>query len=319
MSFRNHVAASRLQHAVDAELTLPVPAAATALAAALADHGGGSVAAVLFYGSVLRTGDLDGILDFYVLTSSLRGWHRHGGLALATRLLPPTVEYWELPWQGGTVRAKVAVLRTDQFARAVRAGAIDTTIWARFCQPVRLLYARDQESRQRVTALIAAAVTTAAGWAARLGPPEGTDAPGFWDALFRHTYAAELRVEKGDRAVSIVDHARDRYAALLTPAWTAGGLAWEQGADGPLVPRLTPAARARARRAWAVRRRLGKLLNMARLVKAAFTFTGGVDYILWKIERHSGVRPEMTPWQRRHPVLSAPLMLWRLWRRGAVR
>ncbi len=39
---------------------------------------------------------------------------------------------------------------------------------------------------------------------------------------------------------------------------------------------------------WPYRRFTGKLWSVARLLKAAFTFTGGADYIAWKIERHSG-------------------------------
>ena len=56
-----------------------------------------------------------------------------------------------------------------------------------------------------------------------------------------------------------------------------------------------------------------------RLVKAAFTFDGGPDYLVSKIARHTGVTIELTGWQRRHPVLAAPILLWRLRRDGAVR
>lgn len=68
-----------------------------------------------------------------------------------------------------------------------------------------------------------------------------------------------------------------------------------------------------------VRRLLGKTLNVARLIKAAFTFAGGVDYLLWKVERHSGVRIEPTPFLRRHPLLGIWGVAWRLWRRGGFR
>jgi hypothetical protein len=40
---------------------------------------------------------------------------------------------------------------------------------------------------------------------------------------------------------------------------------------------------------------------------------------LWKIERHSGVRLPVSPWQRRHPLLASPVFLWRLYRVGAIR
>ena len=47
--------------------------------------------------------------------------------------------------------------------------------------------------------------------------------------------------------------------------------------------------------------------------------SGGADYIVWKIERHSGEKIVLSPWQRRHPLLAAPLLLPRLLRRGAIR
>ena len=49
------------------------------------------------------------------------------------------------------------------------------------------------------------------------------------------------------------------------------------------------------RRRWRRRRLAGKLLNLLRLVKGAFTFEGALDYVLWKVERHSGVRVAVSP------------------------
>ena len=46
------------------DLATPVPEAVQAFAQALAAEQ--DTAAVLFYGSILRTGDLDGVLDFIV-------------------------------------------------------------------------------------------------------------------------------------------------------------------------------------------------------------------------------------------------------------
>jgi hypothetical protein len=73
-----------------------------------------------------------------------------------------------------------------------------------------------------------------------------------------------------------------------------------------------------AQRAWASRRRRGKLLSVLRLLKAAFTFAAGADYLAWKISRHSGVEVKLKPWQRRHPILGALVLLPALLRKGAV-
>jgi hypothetical protein len=49
------------------------------------------------------------------------------------------------------------------------------------------------------------------------------------------------------------------------------------------------------------------------------TFDNAVDYVAWKIERHSGYRIEPTPFQRRHPLLAAPALYLKLRARGVLR
>lgn len=315
---RPETASLPLQAAIHDELAVALPAPVTALAAHLAGLGGEPPLAVLFYGSNLRSGDLDGVIDFYLLVDSLSGWYRgHRLTALANGVLPPNVAYLEWPHGGRVLRTKFALLSLAQFERGVSGEGVDTTLWARFAQPAALAWTRDAASREAAGRAVAGAVATAARWAARLGP-EQAPAAAFWDALFARTYAAELRVETAQRAGSIVRHAEARFAALLPLAWQAAGLSYEVR-GGELRPRLSAAQRRRAERDWAWRARLGKPLNLLRLVKAAWTFEGGADYLAWKVERHSGVRVELSDWQRRHPVLSAPRILWQLRRRGAIR
>lgn len=306
----------RLTALLAEELDRPTLGEARAVANAILARHGRSVAAVLFYGSSLRTGDADGILDFYVLTDSLRAYHRQFWPALFNAVVPPTVSYLEVPYASGVVRSKVAVMEIAAFGRAVQGRGIDTTIWARFCQPAALLHARDTASRTAVIDAVATAVVTAASWAVRLGPDRASPAD-YWTALFRHTYRAELRAESGKRADLIHGWAPERYHRLLGPALGTAGIPTEVEPDGRL--RALVHDRARARRAWERRRRVGKLLNVLRLAKAAFTFKNGVDYILWKLERHAGQPVRISDWQRRHPVLTAPALLWRLYREGIIR
>jgi hypothetical protein len=56
-----------------------------------------------------------------------------------------------------------------------------------------------------------------------------------------------------------------------------------------------------------------------RLVKSAFTFEDGAAYLAWKIRRHSGVSFELTPWQRRHPILASTTLFWKIYRAGGFR
>jgi hypothetical protein len=83
--------------------------------------------------------------------------------------------------------------------------------------------------------------------------------------------------------------------------------------------RIPKRLRMKSRLDWFVRRMQGKLLSVLRLLKGLLTFRGGVDYILWKIERHSGERVEVPPHLERYPLIATCVIFWRLYRRGAYR
>jgi hypothetical protein len=304
---------------IDAELVRPPESVVAMLAASLAHTGNRPALAVLFYGSALRNGELrDGILDFYVIVEDLADWHRSEGVRRANEVLPPNVEYHEMPTPEGTLRAKVAILSRRQLRYLTGATSLDSSVWARFSQPVILAWWRDDAARAAITECIGAAVCTAARWAALLGPAHGTAAQ-FWQALFQHTYGAELRIEREGRARELVNGASARFTALLPLAWAEAGIPFTLGPRNEFMPRLTPGRRAWAARSWWLRRRLGRVLNALRLIKAAFTFTGGPRYIAWKIRRHTGFDIGLTGWQERHPVIAAPRVLWQLWREGILR
>ncbi|RZM10470.1 MAG: hypothetical protein EOP68_06270 [Sphingomonas sp.] len=282
------------------QLHVPTIPAVRDVAATLA-KGGPETAAVLFYGSNLRTGETEGVLDFYVLTAGP-----------PERGMWPTVSYREFDLHGETLRAKIATMRLATFAKAAAAQTLDTTIWTRFVQPSALVWVRDAATATQVATAIGDAAKSAARFAAALGPETGT-ADAYWRALFRQTYAAELRVERKGREGQILGFDPGRYAELLPLAWTADGIAYRDEA-GLLKPELGPDLRRSLLRAWARRRRAGKPINVARLVRAAFTFEGAARYGIWKVERHTGVSVPLTPWREKHPILAAPGVFWRVWR-----
>lgn len=291
--------AGALAERIAAQLAAPVKPEVAAFAAALGTAAGAR--AVLFYGSNLRTGSLDGVLDFYVLlpgTEEPAIW--------------PTVSYHERPHEGETLRAKVATMRLATFARAAGGELTDTTIWARFVQPSALVWTADAGAQGEVIAAIAAACTTAARLAAALGPESGM-AEDYWRALFRATYQAEFRVEKSGRENDILSVNAAHFAGLLPLAWEAGGIP-VKAAGEQLTPDLPHWQRGVVLKWWAKRRRMGKPLNLLRLVKASTTFEGAARYAAWKIERHTGMPVEVTPFRERFPLLAAPQVLWQLWR-----
>ena len=282
---------------LSAQLARPCTGDAQLLAEDLAARAG--VLGVLFYGNLQRDPDAGGLFDFYVLTERDAAYHGAGLSALANRLLPPNVYFHTHP---DGPKAKVAVMRLEAFAHRMRAGAWDTTLWARFCQPSTLIHAKDDAVRAQVLDAVTTAHRTAAQWAVELSAPDAGPRQA-WETLFQHTYAAELRVEGNRRAQMLADQGGALYELLHGEALEAGG----------------QSKPAQAQRAWRQRRWVGKLLNAARLVKACFTFRGALAYGLDKVERHSGRPVILSAWEQRHPWLAAPIVIVRLLRERRLR
>ena len=276
-----------------------VDPAITGFAARLAHEAGG--VAVLFYGSNLRTGSLEGVIDYYVLTPG----------APETGLWP-RVSYREWEHEGQVLRAKIATMTMAKFAEACRGETIDTTIWARFVQPCALVHAADKAAQGQVLDALAEAARTAARLAVAVGPATGSE-EAYWRALFAATYRAELRVEKPGRENAILEANAAHFAGLLPAALEADGIGYAAN-GGTLLPALSETDQRATLRWWNRRRRMGKALNIARLLRATRTFDGAGRYAAWKVERHTGVKIALTPWRERHPLLAAPGVLWQLWR-----
>lgn len=282
-----------IERLVAAELDKPVDPRAGAAAAAIAARFPGAARAVLFYGSCLRSGEIDGqMLDFYLIVSSYSAAYG-GWLAAANRLIPPNV----FPFEADGIAAKYAVLSEADLVRLCRPDAATVSVWARFAQPVRLVWRADPMAAD----VVAAAVAHAPESLLALTPAEAADGPlDRWRRGFTLTYGAELRAERGDRPGAIVDFAPDWYRALSVAL-----------PDVAPLPGLD--------RRWRGLRRRGKALTLVRLAKASLTFAGGIDYLAWKIGRHSGTPIVLRPWQRRWPILGAISLLPRLLRSGSIR
>ena len=285
---------SKLRELVAEELSLPVDPRVTAMASAIAAEHGAASRAVLFYGSCLREKRLDGLmLDFYLIVSDYRSSYEKRWLAVANRLIPPNVFYFE----HDGLAAKYAVLSEADFRRLSGPETSSVSVWARFAQPSRLAWAADEQARERAIEAIARAAPTLL---AAAGPKAGEQPLELWRRAFALTYSAELRAERKARAGSVVDVEPERFERLTAPSLEIAR---------SLVPHGN----------WTWRRIEGKALSLARLAKASLTFAGGADYIAWKINRHAGTDIHLKPWQQRHPLLAAISLLPRLLRSGAVR
>jgi hypothetical protein len=282
-----------LRELVAEELSLPVDPRVSAIAAAVAEKHGKASRAVLFYGSCLREKQLEGrMLDFYLIVSDYRAAYDKRWLAAANRLIPPNVFYLEKDELAG----KYAVLSEADFRRLNGPETSSVSVWARFAQPARLVWAADEAARERAIDAVSRAAPTLLAAAGRRDGEKPLD---WWRRAFSLTYSAELRAERAGRHASVVDANRERYVRFTAPA--------------------AAAIEREPRASWRWRRIEGKALSVLRLAKASATFAGGADYIAWKISRHAGTQIRLKRWQQRHPLLAAISLLPRLIRSGAVR
>ncbi|MHB9879457.1 hypothetical protein ACSMXM_07320 [Pacificimonas sp. ICDLI1SI03] len=294
------------------ELSKPVDAQVRGFAADVAARHAGALG-VLFYGSCLREARLDGLmLDFYLIVDSYERAYDRAWLARANALVPPNV--FHARWQG--LVAKYAVLSLDDLQRECRGETRSVSVWARFCQPARLAWGAGLPAADRIISAVANSPVTLMNTARPLLPQE-TDMRSLWSSAFALTYAAELRAERKERPGAVFDAAPDWYRSITAPALAEAKLDAE--ISGTLIRFRDAVDRRAGERAWARRRRNGKLISVARLAKATATFDGGIDYLAWKINRHAGSDIRISDWQRRHPILAGITLLPQLLKSGAVK
>ena len=298
------------------DLRVPPPAGLAPLVEAVRERVGGGLRALVLYGSTRRRGDArSGLVDLMAIVRDYRSVHGAGPAAVLNYMLPPNVYYLETDGPDGRLRCKF-ILISERSLRARTGGGLDVYFWARFTQPCRCIWRADDEALETIASSRAAAADAFARRAA--GLCTGTlDACGFWTRALAASYACELRPEPPGAAAALVASDPDFWAGLSRLA--VAPLEHVQAVDGGYRFDTGATRRLATRAGWLARRLANRALHVLRLLKAAGTFTNGVDYLCWKIERHSGVRVQPTERMRRHPRLSAWRMLFRLWRRGALK
>lgn len=263
------------------QLRRPVEPSVTALARTLAHRGGPGLAGILYYGSCLRDGlRPDAVADFYLITD--RG--------------SPRVQLATVPVAGCAFPCKLTFLSRPTLAR--RTEAFLPVLWARLAQPCRLVWARDGAAEAELTAAVAKACQSFWRESAALSP-SGT-AGAALQAGLAASYRAEWRAERPGRAAQIVQGQQDHFDELAA-----------------VCPDLPYRSDAILR--WRLRWLIGPPAHLGRLIAGAFTVTGGLDYLAWKIERHSGRPVRLQPWMRRVPLLAGLGLFIRLRWRGQVR
>jgi len=289
---------------------------ALAAARAIKALGGDAVAAVLFFGSrqTHARPDPHSAWDFFVVTRAYapfyRALRRQGVsrrpprlLAALNTVLPPNLVSLEPGGrEGAAVRAKCAVVSLPDLRREASPRRRDHFILGRLFQPVTVLYV-DQTERKAILAALVEACRVTEAWA-RPWLAERFTVDEYCRTLLRVSYAAEIRPEPVARRLETLwaaqrERMRPVYSILLRDLAREGELVeTEPGTYG-----LVHAPERRERRRLVAYFAWSRVRATTRWAKHMVTFEGWLDYIVRKAERHTGGPIELTPRERRLPLV----------------
>ena len=274
---------------------------------------GDNVEAVLLYGSWLR-GKRDTLPDFYVIFTDYDQlpslWQK-----VANQLLEPNVYQLSLSKQNVKCSAKYATISLKHLEKKVKTG-FHPYLWARFSQPSKILYVKNEKAQYILDALIKSSEKKMMAEALGIAPISFTSRQ-LWETALTLTYGVELRAESKGKKTILVDHYQDYFESKVVAH--SDSLRLSGTGNNEWTFECSNKHRLKTKLRWKVRRILGIFLSIARLMKATSTFNQPLEYLLWKIERHTGIKENATALQLKHPLIFAWPLIWKIFRRGGFK
>lgn len=299
-----------------ADLDAGISAQAAKLTTLIADSFGEVTAAIIHYGSQAHTDSpkLASTYDFFVIVDDNAAAYRAFTARQKPRfsartatilagLLPPSIIGVTLSDEGSSdaLRGKCAVLSLSDFVVACAPGSKDHFTRGRLFQPARLAWVRDHGARLAVEDALIAARSSTFEWV-RPHLPATFDTAAYCRTLLATSYAAEIRAETNDRHAEVFAAERSLlvslYDALLTQL-VADGVLQQEGNVYRQTRAASPLERARV--SWYFRRSKGRA--MLRWGKSILLYDRWLDYLREKAERRTGRPIELSPRERRWPLI----------------
>ena len=290
-------------------------------AEALVEAGGGTVAALLLYGSHVQNSNPDrwsaydfmAVVDSYTaFFQSLRAGGHHGKppriMAALAYLLPPNIISFRWGDEGQTP-AKCAVVNPRHLRRSLGHRSPDHFLKGRVVQKLALVWARGPEEEELLLSALRMARDGIVRWVRPFLQGE-FDLERFAETMLRVSYRGEIRPENSGRVLQVFRSQREVLLAISEESISAAVV------RGEVIP--CPAGYRWARPPGRTVRWVytlyfvrSKARATSRWFKYMFTFEGWLDYIARKIERRAGFKVEVSERERRWPLIFLwPKMFW---------
>jgi len=268
---------------------------------------GKELRAIILYGSWVR-GRRDTVIDFYVVLESYKPLNSKLEAGL-NHLLAPNVYHMTVAHEGETIATKYATVSAEVFKKSI-CHDFHPYFWARFAQPSKILYTRDEHIRSELAALFNIATKKLIINVLPL-LPKTFSINELWEKAFELTYRCELRSESENIPKILAENMYQISNLLAKDCGLefSDNMIFKAEDDSSLLTKIL----------WFFRTLIGKSFSAFRLFKALFTFENPLDYVVWKIERHTGIRETPTDLQRKYPLLFSWTLLWKIFKRGGFR
>ena len=268
---------------------------------------GEELRAIILYGSWVR-GRRDTVIDFYVVLESYKPLNSKLEAGL-NHLLAPNVYHMTVAHEGETIATKYATVSAEVFKKSI-CHDFHPYFWARFAQPSKILYTRDEHTRSELAALFNIATKKLIINVLPL-LPKTFSINELWEKAFELTYRCELRSESENIPKILAENMYQISNLLAKDCGLefSDNMIFKAEDDFSLLTKIL----------WFFRTLIGKSFSAFRLFKALFTFENPLDYVVWKIERHTGIRETPTDLQRKYPLLFSWTLLWKIFKRGGFR
>ncbi|HEY3352346.1 MAG TPA: hypothetical protein VGQ83_03790 [Polyangia bacterium] len=306
---------------------LPRPGVAADHVARIREGRGDTIAAVVYYGSHLwtETRKASSVPDFYVIADDLRAFHgARWRDALINAVMPPNVYYPRYaPVTPGQppLTCKLSTISLAQLAAETAVDASDAHHIGRFSKRVGIIWHRDEAAAAAVVEASVQAMRAVTRHALVLLGPRFTLEELVLAALGL-SYRGERRLTEPDKIANLLRAERDfylqAYALVLDAHAAEGGALTRHGAGADATYQQPPADPRAARRTAAFLDR-SRRREKLRWPKYLVTFDNWLDYLLDKLERHSGIRLELTERQRRYPLIFGWPLYFELRKKGVIR
>jgi len=288
-------------------------AGARALATTVVEAAGEHLAGILLYGSQLLRAEPNehSAWDLVLVVERYGPFHRalvDAGLQsrpvpllnVMGHLLPPSVTAVEAADRSAI--GKCLIVSRRHFRRALLPRSPDHFLKGRMVQRVALIWARDDRTAGAIEGWLRRARRDVLAWA---GPwvEEPFDATSLTRRMLEVSYGGELRPENRSRALEIHEAQAEwlhaAYTEVLEEAVSDGELL--RSGEGEYGFARPPGAWMRLRsRAYFLR---SKTRATLRWFKYIATFDGWLPYLVRKVERRTGERIELSPLERKLPLI----------------